>query len=573
MPDIERNEMTGGEVIVEILHRFGVTMMFGLPGDQTDIYDALWRRKDIRHILVRHEQAAAHMADSYARATGRVGVCDAAVGPGATNLIGGIAEAFTSGIPVIAIISDIRSDWCGRGSFQEIDQVSVFRPVTKMSIRVDCVTRIPESMSRAFQVATTGRPGPVLLDFPIDVLKANHAFSCPDLTVDERYGHWPAIRTEPAGADISAAIDMLLTSRQPVILAGGGVLASRASAEVQQLAETLDMPVATTFMGKGTIAENHPLALGPFGSIGRPDANRHVLKSDLALALGTRFTNVDTAAWRIPGPDTRIIQVDIDPCQIGRNLAVQHALPGDIRTVLRTMLGMLKSRSISTQDQSRRIEAHGMMTRWRHESGIESPVARESSSSPVHPLQIIRALRNVMDPQDVIICDSGYNQIWGGQYFELHDRGRKYMGPRGFGIMGFSLPAAISYALARPGERVVALCGDGGFAMVLQELETALREGANITICIMNNAQLHFIRDNQKVLFNSRYISTAFTDLDFASIARSFGCTGIRVKNSGQLETALNDALASDLPAVVDVRTSDSFTPDRMNMQRLDQPE
>ncbi|MCL4144678.1 UNVERIFIED_CONTAM: hypothetical protein GTU68_009374 [Idotea baltica] len=321
--------MTGGEVVVEMLRRFGVEMMFGLPGDQTHLYDALYRQSDIRHILVRHEQAAAHMADAYARKTGKVGVCDASIGPGATNLISGIAEAFASGIPVVAIASAVRSDWRGRDSFQEIDQVNVFEPITKKVFSVDHTERIPEFVARAFQIATTGRPGPVLLSLPIDVLRDRHTFTPSDLNVDERYGRFPANRMTPPIEDIDAAVNSLLAAKRPIILAGGGVVASGAMAEVQQLAELLDIPIATTYMGKGTVAENHPLSLGPFGLLGRAATNAYVLDADLGLALGTRFTNVDTAAWGVPNRNTKLIQIDVEPSQIGRNYFVDHALPGN----------------------------------------------------------------------------------------------------------------------------------------------------------------------------------------------------------------------------------------------------
>ena len=321
-----RQLMTGGEAVVETLTRFRVEMMFGLPGDQTDIYDAIHRRPGIRHVLVRHEQAAAHMADAYARKTGKVGVCDAAVGPGATNLVSGISEAFTSGIPVIAVTSAIRTDWRGRDSFQEIDQVGVFKPITKAVFSVDHVARIPEFLSRAFQIAATGRPGPVLLNLPLDVLKGQYEFAAQELAVNERYGRFPASRVTPPREDISAAVDSLLAARRPMILAGGGVIASRATDEVRELAELLGAAVATTFMGKGALAEDHPLCLGPFGLLGRPATNEQVLGADFVLALGTRFTNVDTAGWRIPSRKTRVIQIDIEPTQIGRNYFVDRAL-------------------------------------------------------------------------------------------------------------------------------------------------------------------------------------------------------------------------------------------------------
>jgi len=560
---------TGGEAVVETLTRFGVEMMFGLPGEQTHIYDAIYRRPGIRHVLVRHEQAAAHMADAYARTTGKVGICDATVGPGATNLISGIAEASNSGIPVIALISDIRTDWRGRDSFQEIDQVGVFKPVTKKVFSVDHVARIPEFLARAFQVATTGRPGPVLVNLPLDVLKGAHGFSPSEQEVDQRYGWFPANRLTPPREDVAAAVRLLLTATRPIILAGGGTIASGATEEVRELAELLGIPVATTFMGKGTLAEDHPLCLGPFGLLGRPSTNEYVLGADLALALGTRFTNVDTAAWRVPDKKTRIVQIDIEPTQIGRNYFTDQALPGDIKAVLRSMLDIIEADGALATSHSQQEEASALTSRWREEIGIDSAVARDNEASPVHPLQVIRALRNTMSAEDVLVCDSGFNQIWGGQYFEVRRPGRTYMGPRGFGVMGFSLPAAIAHSLAKPDERVVALCGDGGFAMVIQELETALRNGAGITVCIMNNSNLQYIRENQRLLHESRFISTEFSELDYASISRAFGCMGIRVERRGDLEGALSEALASKLPAVVDVRVMGDVVPDRMSLQAL----
>ena len=560
--------MNGGEAVVEMLKAFGVDTMFGLPGDQTHIYDAIHCSSDIRHVLVRHEQAAAHMADAHARATGRVGVCDATLGPGATNLVTGISEAFLSGIPVIAIVSDIRADWRGRDSFQEIDQLGVFRPITKQAILVDHAERIPELMRRAFQIATSGRPGPVLLSFPLNVLKARHEFALSEFAVDERYGRFPAHRPVPPEQDVASAVDMLLKAKHPVILAGGGAVASGAMEEVRGLAELLDMPVATTFMGKGTLPENHPLCLGPFGLLGRPATNDYVLRADVLLALGTRFTNVDTAAWRIPRKSAQIIHVDIEPTQAGRIYPATHALPGDARDVLRAMLGVLNQAAVPDRSDVR-DEVSALAVRWRKESGIESAAARKKDGSPVHPLQAVRAIRDAMDPGDTLICDSGFNQIWGGQCFELREAGRLYMGPRGFAAMGFSVPAAIANCLARPDRRTVALCGDGGFAMVMHELETARRMQAPITVCVLNNSSLQYIKENQRVLHQGRYMSTGFIELDYAAITRAFGCTGIRVDDSVDLDAALSDAMNSDLPAVVDIRTLDDAVPERIHLQKL----
>ena len=567
MPSEGTRAMNGGEAIVEMLRRFTVDTMFGLPGEQTHIHDAVFRRNDIRHLLVRHEQAAAKMADSHARATGKVGDCDATVGPGATNLISGISESFLSGIPVVAIVSDVRADWRGRESFQEIDQTTLFRPITKKVFSVDHAERIPEFVRRALQIATTERPGPVLLSIPMTTLRAKHEFAEEDLKVDTRYARWPAYRPTPPRQEISVAADAILSAKRPIILGGGGVIASGATDEVRELAELLDMPVATSCMGKGTLPENHPLSLGPYGLLGRPASNEYVLQADLGLALGTRFNNVGTAAWRIPDRKTRLVQVDIEPTQIGRNYTVDPALTGDIKAVLREMLGLLESDPRVTPKTAQREAVSAISANWRKEKGIESPLAQDRDARPVHPIQVIRAMRNAMQDDDVLVCDSGFSQIWGGQYFEVRSPGRNYLGPRGFGVMGYGLPAAISHTLTTPDQNVVCLTGDGGFAMVVQELETAVRSGANLTVVVMNNSNMHFIKDNQRLFFDGRYISTEFTELDYAEIARAFGCADIRVENSGELDQALAEAMRSDKASVIDVRILDDAVPERVSLQ------
>ncbi|MEM6984935.1 MAG: thiamine pyrophosphate-binding protein [Pseudomonadota bacterium] len=560
----------GGEAIVEMLRQFDVDTLYGLPGEQTHIHDAIYQRNDIRHILVRHEQAAAKMADSYARATNKVGVCDATVGPGATNLIAGISESFLSGIPVVAIVSDVRADWRGRDSFQEIDQLNVFRPITKAVFSVDHIERIPEFVRRAFQIATTGRPGPVLLSFPMTTLRATHAFSAADLAVDARYARFPANRTNPPNHEICDAVELLLSAERPIMLTGGGVIASNATFEVQALAELLDMPIATSYMGKGSIAEDHPLALGPYGLLGRPSTNEYVLQADLALALGTRFNNLGTAAWNIPAKHTKLIQIDIEPTQLGRNLPVEVALTGDLKSVLRDILSRVTHDSRVTPKSRQREAVTRITSTWRREKGIESELARDLNTSPVHPMQVIRAMRASMADDDVLVCDSGFNQIWGGQYFEVRSAGRCYLGPRGFGVMGYGMPAAIARALATPDQYVVCLTGDGGFAMVIQELETARRCGAALTIVVMNNANMQFIKDNQRLFFDGRYISTDFSELDYSEIATAFGCHGIRVDNSGELDAAFAEARASGKPTVIDVRISSDAVPERVSLQSFD---
>ena len=398
-------------------------------------------------------------------------------------------------------------------------------------------------------------------------LRAIHEFAEEDLEVDTRYARWPAYRPTPLRHEISAAVDAILSARRPIILGGGGVMASGAMNEVRELAELLDMPVATSYMGKGTLPENHPLSLGPYGLLGRPASNEYVLQADLGLALGTRFNNVSTAAWRIPDSKTRLVQIDIEPTQIGRNYAVELALTGDIKAILREMLGPLRSEPRVTPKTTQRDAVSAIAANWRKEKGIESPIAQDRDAKPVHPIQVIRAMRDAMQDDDVLVCDSGFNQIWCGQYFEVRSPGRNYLGPRGFGVMGYGLPAAISRALTTPDQKVVCLTGDGGFAMVVQELETAVRSGANLTVVVMNNSNMHFIKDNQRLFFDGRYISTEFTELNYAEIARAFGCTGIRVENSGELDQAFADTMRSDKTSVIDVRILDDAVPERVSLQ------
>jgi len=561
--------LTGGEAVVEILKRFKAQYMFGMPGDQTHIHDAIYRNSDIEHILVRHEQAAAFMADAYARISGKVGICDATLGPGATNLISGIAEAFTSSIPVLAMASEIRSDWRGRGCLQEIPQVEVFKPITKRAIRVDVISRIPEIIRKAFQIATSGKPGPVFLSFPLDILKGEADFPEGAFQVHENFGRFPALRFLPPKEDIEEALDIFMDSRRPLLMCGGGVISSGAWLQVQQLAEMFNVPVVTTFMGKGSLAENHPLCIGPFGLLGRPEANEWVQKSDLILAVGTRFTNVDTAGWNIPGPDIPIVQIDIDAEEIGKNYHVKKGLVGDAKSVLSAMIGLLENNKEKGHRKFYQIsEIEQIHHAWLMEKGIESPLAKKNAS-PVHPLQVIRGLRHCMGQDDVIICDAGFNQIWGGQYFEVNSPGRTYLGPRGFGPMGFSLPAAIGAKIARPERKVIALCGDGGFAMNLQELETAKRMGVSVIVCIMNNRNLEYVKANQRNLYDSRFISVDFSDVNFANIAQAFECDGYRVNEGTQLEDSFKKAFQSTGPCVIDVRTIESAEPDRISIQKL----
>lgn len=551
-------KLKGADAFVRLLKGFGVTDIFGIPGDSLGFYDALYRDGGIRHILVRHEQGAAHMADGYARVSGRVGVCDASSGPGATNLVTGLATANADSVPVISITTTSPTKLRLRGNFQELDQPSLLKPVTKAVIEIDQPERIPELVKRAFRIATTGRPGPVAINVPLDVFFRSAEYEDSDFICEAAFGRFPALRVRPQREDAVHVLDALRAAKKPVIWCGGGAVMAGASAEIQAFAELTGIPVATTYMGKGSIAETHPLSLGPAGQLGRPVTNQYLADVDFVLAIGSRFTNVDTANWTVPKRGVRMIQVDIDPAEIGKNYDVSYSIWSDAKLFFEELNAVARDVRWNSADDT----VSSIRSAWLVERGIASPQSAPVEDEPVHPLQVIRALREAMAPEDTLICDSGFNQIWGGQYFEVQRPGRFYVGPRGMGTMGFAFPAAIGAKVARPEQKFVALAGDGGFIMLLQELETALRIKTPVVICVLNNGNLEFCKQAQRGLMGARFISTDFVETNFSEIARAFGCRGVRVTRSSQLAGAIREALDSEVTTVVEVITPESAKPD-----------
>jgi acetolactate synthase-1/2/3 large subunit len=551
-------KLKGADAFVRLLKGFGVTDIFGIPGDSLGFYDAIYRDGGIRHILVRHEQGAAHMADGYARVSGRVGICDASSGPGVTNLVTGLATANADSVPVIAIATTSPTKLRLRGNFQELDQPSLLKPVTKAVIEIDQPERIPELVKRAFRIATTGRPGPVAINVPLDVFFRSAEYEDSDFACESAFGRFPALRVRPQREDAAHVLDALRAAKKPVIWCGGGAVMAGASAEIQAFAELTGIPVTTTYMGKGSIAETHPLSLGPAGQLGRPVTNQYLADVDLVLAVGSRFTNVDTANWTVPKRGVSMIQVDIDPAEIGKNYDVSYSVWSDAKLFFEELNAAARDLSWNRAGDT----VSSIRSAWLAERGIASPQSAPTDDEPVHPLQVIRALREQMAPDDTLICDSGFNQIWGGQYFEVQRPGRYYVGPRGMGTMGFAFPAAIGAKVARPEQKFVALAGDGGFIMLLQELETALRIKAPVVICVLNNGNLEYCKQAQRGLMGARFISTDFIETNFSEIAKSFGCRGVRVTKSSQLATAIRQALDAPVTTVVEIITPESAKPD-----------
>lgn len=553
-------KLFGADAFVRCLKSQGVTHVFGLPGDSLGLYDAIYRDGEVKHVLVRHEQAAAHMADAFARVTGRVGVCDASSGPGVTNLITGLATAYADSIAVVAITTTSPTPFRQRGNFQELDQKALAQPVTKAVVEIDQIARIPELMTRAFRLATSGRPGPVLVNVPMDLFLAQHEFNEAAFAPDGRWGRFPAMRVRPEEGAAAQVAERLQQARKPVIWCGGGVVTAGAHEAVQRLAEATGIPVATTYMGKGSLPEDHPLSLGTAGLLGRPVTNQYLADADLVLAIGTRFTNVDTANWNVPKPGTPIIQVDIDPAELGKNYPVVQAVWSDARTFVDELVAQVSRPGSPKPRDAAAVGA--LRAAWLKERGPDSPAAQLNDDEPVHPLQAMRAIREAMSTEDTLICDSGFNQIWGGQYYEVRRGGRSYVGPRGMGTMGFAFPAAIGAKLAQPEKRFVALAGDGGFMMLIHELETSLRMGAPVVVCVLNNRSLEYCKQAQRGLLGGRFMSTDLTDTNFAEIAQAFGCQGVRVTRSSELPQVLREALASGVTTVIDIVTPDSAKPD-----------
>lgn len=553
-------KLSGADAFVRVFKGFGVAHMFGLPGDSLGLYDGIFRDGTIRHVLVRHEQAAAHMADAYARVTGRVGVCDASSGPGVTNLVTGLATAHADSIAVIAITATSPTPIRQRGNFQELDQRALLSTVTKAVIEIDNPARIPELTKRAFRVATTGRPGPVVINVPMDVFLAQGEFADDAFDCDDRFGAFPAMRVRPQEGEAQRVVELLASAKKPVLWCGGGTITAGASAEVLAFAELAGIPVATTYMGKGAIPEAHPLSLGTAGLLGRPVTNKYLADVDLVLAIGTRFTNVDTANWNVPKRGTKIVQVDIDPSELGKNYDAVHSVWSDAKLFMKELLAAAQQAGVKNRGAQDEVAA--IRSAWLVERGPDSPQAMPSGEEPIHPLQAMRALRDAMKPEDTLICDSGFNQIWGGQFYEVPRVGRSYVGPRGMGTMGFGFPAAIGAKVAQPDKRFVALAGDGGFMMLIHELETSLRLNAPVVVCVLNNRSLEYCKHAQIGLLGGRFISTDLSDTNFAAIAQAFGCRGVRVTRSSDLQAAIAEALEAPVTTVVEIVTPDSAKPD-----------
>jgi len=530
---------TGARTLIEALQREGVDTIFGYPGGVVlPIYDELYD-SSIRHILVRHEQAAAHAADGYARASGRVGVCLATSGPGACNLVTGIATAYMDSIPIVALTGQVPTALLGNDAFQESDITGITMPITKHNYLVKNAADIDRVVKEAFYIAGTGRPGPVLIDLPKDVSMGEvDEASSPPPEISLR-GYQPTY--EGHVRQIDKALDLIAEAERPLVYAGGGVILSGASAELREFIETAAIPVTTTLMGLGAIPGDHPLNLGMLGMHGTAAANFAVTECDLLVAIGVRFDDRVTGKIEAFAPNARIIHIDIDPAEIGKNKKVDVPIVGDVGRVLRAMLARMKKRG-DTANWVNRAAA------WKAQF---PPSYRDDDR--LRPQYVIQQLSDLMKGEGIVTSEVGQNQMWTALYYCFR-KPRSWITSGGLGTMGYGFPAAIGAHFARPDETVVDVAGDGSFQMNIQELATVAHNNIPVKVVILNNMYLGMVRQWQELFYDRRYAYTELSPVDFVKVANAYGVEGIRVEEKADVRGALETALSHDGPFVLDFR-------------------
>ncbi len=518
--------MTGGQAIVKALEAEGVDMVFGYPGGAIlPVYDSL-RESRIRHVLVRHEQAAAHGASGYARSTGRVGVCIATSGPGATNLVTGIATAYMDSIPIVAITGQVSTDMIGRDVFQEVDITGATEPFCKHNYLLKDVNDIPRVVKEAFHIASTGRPGPVLIDLPRDVALSTLDFRYPKAV--HLKGYKPNYKGHPL--QIKRLVKAIQECEKPLICVGGGAISSNAQEEVRELAERLKAPVATTLMGIGAFPGNHPLSLGMLGMHGSTAANRAIQEADLLMVLGARMGDRAIGKREEFGKAATLIHVDIDPAEIGKNVSTDIPIVGDLKRILREILKAPLDRSSSHWDDHIFRDDRDHLGDLEDEKGLD-------------PRRILTELSQLAPRDMIIVTDVGQHQMWTGQYYPV-DTPRSFITSGGLGTMGYGLPAAIGVKLANPGRDVLLVTGDGSFQMSLPELATVVQEGLSIKILIMNNQRLGMVRELQQQQCEGRYFSVEMQgNPDFVKLADAYGIPGFRVESPEDITESLQKML------------------------------
>ena len=532
-------KLSGARILWESLVREGVEVVFGISGGAViHIYHAL-PEYPIHHVLMRHEQAAAHAADGYARATGKVGVCMATSGPGATNLVTGIATAYMDSSPVVAITGQVATPFIGKDAFQEVDITGITLPVTKHNYLVTDINELAMTIKEAFYIARTGRPGPVLIDIAKDVQAAELEYEEP-LEVSLP-GFQPHLVGNPR--QIKQAAHLVNQAETPVILAGHGVILSGAEAELRQLAEKAQIPVVTTLLGISALPETHPLCLGMGGMHGEAYANKALQQADLIIALGSRFDDRLTGPVSTFVPRAKIIHVDIDPAEIGKNMRSDLPVVGDVGNVLQVLLPMVEAASHPAWLEQ--------INEWRRESASRDILNQETDE--LVPQYVVRQIWHATGGQAIMVSDVGQNQMWEAQYF-LHNKPRGLLSSGGLGTMGFALPAAIGAQMGHPDQVVWVTVGDGGLQMTIQEMATVVQEKLPLKIAVLNNGYLGMVRQWQQMFFEGRYSGTPLLGPDFAKVAEAYGISGLTVTEKDQVVPVVEQAIGIDGPVLIDFR-------------------
>jgi len=529
-------KLTGAQIICESLTKEGVEVMFGFPGGSVlPFYDTLPQYPQLRHILVRHEQAAAHAADGYARVAGKPGVCCATSGPGATNLVTGIANAYLDSSPVIALTGQVARPFIGKDAFQEIDITGITLPITKHNYVVMSAGDMAATIKEAFHIATTGRPGPVLIDIPRDVFVEETEFQYPAKV--DLPGYKPVLRGH--SAQIKKAARMVNQADRPVLISGRGTVISGAYKELKELAEKAQIPVITTLLGISSFPEDHMLSLGMLGMHGMARANMAVNEADLVIAVGMRFDDRATAKVSDFAPKARIIHIDIDPAEIGKNIRVDVPIVGDVKDVLSDLNKEVAVRT--------RLDWVNQMEEWRQ----RHPPTTMREGEDLIPQYVIHSICEVTDGDSIIVTGVGQHQMWSAQYF-CYKKPNSLISSGGLGTMGFELPAAIGAKVGCPNETVWCVAGDGGFQMTIQELATVAQEKTAIKIAIVNNGFLGMVRQWQELFYGRRYVATPLSGPDFVKIAEAYGIPAARVTRRFEVIPAVKRAMEHPGPFLID---------------------
>ena len=529
-------KMTGAQIICESLVKEGVEVIFGILGGAImPLYDAFPQYPQLRHILVRHEQCAAHAADGYARITGKVGVCMATSGPGATNLVTGIANACLDSVPVVAITGQVATPFIGKDAFQETDITGITLPITKHNYLARDVSSLGKIIKEAFHLARSGRPGPVLIDVPRDILLGQGEFHHPSKV--DLPGYKPTLKGHPP--QIRKAAKLISEAQRPVIIAGHGIIISGAYAELKELAETAQIPVVTTLLGISSFPESHVLSFGMLGMHGMAYANIAVSDADLILDIGMRFDYRATAKVSTFAPHAHIIHIDIDPAEIGKNVRVDVPIVGDVKTVLHELNKLITP--------SEHVDWIRQLDDWRR----EHPSLDIRDTDEVLPQYIVHQMYEVTHGEAIIVTGVGQNQMWAAQHY-CYNKPNSLISSGGLGTMGFGLPAAIGVKVGRPDADVWVIDGDGSFQMTMQELATIVQDNIAVKMAILNNGYLGMVRQWQELFFGKRYVATPLSGPDFVKIAEAYGIPALQVTKKIEVVPAIKQAAAEQGPFLID---------------------